>query len=259
MDGNTNGKSSTVPNVESKKVLNVKIPKKTRKAKKPPKKVYVVKCPICNTPRSKVENHNDNTPYKRKRNVCMSQSCVRETYNSSSVPTYIRENSVLNQHYYEKFGAIASGIVYLGIIQCCYNIRLKETMETKGISNEILEILEKIHANQSHTYKVAISFGRFLERLPDSTDEDSPKPYELEYENVFYFHSSSNNASMLYSDKHRENFTLIHDDSSFNHLCTELEDKVSEDIKRPNSKYRLLANVNVGITLLRPNIEIMTN
>ena len=229
--------------------------KKTNKLKNPNTKISV-KCPMCNVnrPPQRIQTMYGN----RKRNSCVSPSCVREHYSSDLVPAEVSLISAFNHHYRNKFGYIASGIIYLGSIQSAYNVRLKEIGDPNLIAEEILEELKKMHINQTHTYKVAISIGRFLYRIPERNGAEEVRE-ELSDDDVMYFHSSANNSSIFHHSLHTENYMLIDSNEAFNDLVNLMVPRVIEDIRRPSTKYKLLGNVNATITLLRPNRDLLSN
>ena len=199
-------------------------------------KVYMVNCPMCNTPRPPrlltIENSG--------KNLCNTLSCKRELLTSNTViPEIIKENSLYSEKYTDNFRSIGQGLVVLGSVQSIFNVRLPTFDKDKGVE-VLITNLKNIHENQVFSYKVALSFGRLLTCTEDAEEK------------VMYFHASANNASVFYdSEDHQDPYFLVTNADDFNTCLEILKSKVKEDMYRPNTKWTVIGNVNVNVTLLR--------
>ena len=197
------------------------------------KRVYNVNCPMCNIPRPPRLLTISNSG----KTLCQTPSCKRELFTSdTTLPAIIEKNSSYLEKYKEYFRSIGQGLVVLGTVQAVYNVRLPSS-DSDSTTEQIITALTSIHENQVFTYKVAVSFGRLL------IDEE---------EQVMYFHASANNSSIFYdSDNNPSPYLVIRDDKDFAVCVEEIQSSIGEDTYRPDTKWKLLANVNVNISLIR--------
>ena len=211
------------------------------------KKMSQTNCPYCNTPRVArlvtIENSN--------KTLCSTPSCKREIYSDSitKIPLKIKNSPQYLNEYIKSFKSIGSGLVILGSIQSTFNVRLSEIDTGDLGASDIISALTTIHRNQVYTYKVAVSYGRILSKKEEGVDEEEVK----------YFHASSNNSSLFSNDEHYQPYRVVSDESDFRDCVNELHDRISEDSRRPDTKWSLVGNVNANITLLRPSsgVELM--
>jgi G:T-mismatch repair DNA endonuclease (very short patch repair protein) len=96
-----------------------------------------------------------------------------------------------------------------------------------------------------YTYKIAISLGRILSCI----DKDEEK--------VLYFHASANNASVFCSDDNPSPYMEIANIKDLKKCTNLLESLIVEDTHRPNTKWKLVGNVNANITILRLESHIL--
>ena len=199
--------------------------------------VNTISCIRCNAPRipRQVTIHNSS------KNLCTSETCLREVFSSETVlPEEIEKNSLFLEYYKSNFRSIGQGLDVLGCVQAIYNVRLTTFESDQGVS-EIVTALRAIHENQLYSYRVAVSFGRILTCTEDAEQR------------VMYFHASANNSSVFYdSEDHQDPYFLVKNSESFESCIDLLKSKVKVDTSRPDTKWTVVGNVNVNLTYIRP-------
>ena len=201
-----------------------------------------VNCPMCNVPR-RIKNFSLNSG----RVVCSSPQCAREQYSPDTtlLPEEITRNSQYEEVYLNNFKAIANGLVLLGSVQSIFNVRFSTTDMTQA-GEEIIAAIKEIHENQVFEYKIAVSVGSILEKepLPDEVEETSENQ-------VMYYHSSSNNASLFYlDDNSAEKYRPVRSDTDIQEIITFIRER-DWSVSKPDTKWKLVGNVHGSITILR--------
>ena len=219
----------------------------TKKGKKRQLRPYnTVHCPICNTPR--VPQFSDLVHGRRV--ACNSPSCIRETQPPplSEIPESVKENEHYLRAYQEHIRSIGGGVVLLARLQSIINVRLTSS-HTDDIIQQIEKTLKKIHSQQVFNYRIAISFGSLLRHTTNPNQ-------------IMYFHASANNASIFETDSPNSNrYRLITHDQDMQDTINAMREVIESGqdhlVKRPDTKWRLIAHVNASITLLRPALQLM--
>ena len=180
--------------------------------------------------------------------LCTSPNCTPETLTAGTeIPSPILENDEYLQAYKRNFRHIGRGLKLLGRIQSIYNVRL-DNIDGRDV-DETVEAIRTIHSNQISVYKMAVSYGRLMQ----GTDSDSGKT------RTSYFHPSANNSS-IFSEQHLLNpspYVTIENDADLEKAISILEDRIHEDTYRIDTKWKVVGNVNVNITILRTTPHLL--